>query len=433
MVGSTETVTELGVCWERDDLGGGRVRHTQYLRPICYHTGANLARISTAWIDSGIVDRPHLIAASDLMVSVSDTGLRRIHPTRDPNIFIEIGGPVVKIGGTWTRVPFASATRAANTITWHRTQADLRITHGGHYCKLDLELLGGYVPEGNLVAFPVGLTGLTRNGVRILSGNNVVALLRAPEVYDAANPEAAHRAIGYEFASLAGQPYIVMTLPPLTGISRPVVDPTLTLQPDAAAGIDTDHRSGSADTNYGTVTTLNMANNFSSITRSGFIKFDLTSIPSGAVVTAGTLTLTHAGGASLNCTINVHQIMAANSGWTEAGLTWNKLDGTNAWAGSAGCSTANTDYSSTVDGSFSVGGSAPASGTAETIAIAVARAQAMLTANYGWIIRMATDNKLCQMFSSDHATAGYRPKLVVDYSTSSTAVLAGHYARTRRR
>lgn len=414
-------MTELFTCAERDDLGGGRIRHTQHLRPICYadaSDGGRLKRIVSTWADSGVTARPHMVSASKMMVSVGDDGMRRIHPTRELDRYMEIGAPMVKVAGVWRKVGFTGATRTANSITWHRPQADLTITHGGHFVKLDMELLGGYVPEQGLVAFPVGMKGLTRKGGQILADGETVCLVREPVVSDAANPEDV-RPIDGKFVNLDGQPYYLMTLPSLTGMARPVIDPTLTLQPAAADGIDTYVDEGVANANYGTGTTLYLSN---TTRRIGLMLFTLTALPAGATITAATLTLTTVTNYAGDMTDTLYCILAANASWTEAGAKWNYQVGTTRWAGDvgsnggadAGCSVSGTDYNGTALGTITqldaVGANQPVDSSALNVAMVQAWAGG---ANYGFVMLAGSADHRWQ--SSDVATAGYRPKLVVVY------------------
>ena len=179
-------MSELLSCSERESLGGGRYRSTIHLRPIAYLEDGVYVRSVHDWAD-GDVTLPHLVTRAPLMCGVAVDGMRRIYPTRELDRYLEIGAPYVKPAGSWVKVAMGAATRAANRITWHRAEADLSIVHAGHYVKLEIELLGGYVPPNSQFAFPVGLTGLTRSGSAILRDGVQVMSLRAPHVYDAAN------------------------------------------------------------------------------------------------------------------------------------------------------------------------------------------------------------------------------------------------------
>ena len=51
-------MTILRICSETEELGGGRFRLTQHLRPIAYDDAGTLRRIVSDWGDSGIQERP---------------------------------------------------------------------------------------------------------------------------------------------------------------------------------------------------------------------------------------------------------------------------------------------------------------------------------------------------------------------------------------
>jgi hypothetical protein len=407
-------MTELGLTWEREQLNSRQYRHIQHLRPIAYLDGSAIRRIVSDWGDSGISARPHIVTHSQLMTSVGDDGMRRIHPTREADRYMEIGAPYVKISGTWRKVSFSNTVRTKNLLAWTRPQANLAIIHAGHYVKLALELKGGYVPEDGLVAFPVGLSGLTRSGAKILADGQTVALLRAPVAYDAANPDDT-RPIGWQFTSLGGQPYLVMTLPSFAGMSRPVVDPTLTLdEGEAGANYDTYLSSSAATTNYGTAVNVTVrATRYTPLFR-----FDVSSVPAGSTCNSAALSLFLAQSNIGGYTMTVHQILSANSAWTEDGATWNTRDGSNAWAGSNGCSTSGTDYAATAIGSYT-GDAADVYDTEYTWSLtpaAVATWFGASNSNYGIRLYKSDEFVSTHFRSSDWDQPAYRPKLVVVYT-----------------
>lgn len=99
--------------------------------------------------------------------------------------------------------------------------------------------------------------------------------------------------------------------------------------------------------------------------RRGLIRFDLTLI-AGLTLSAASLHLYNTDNAATtgNGTVEAYRVTSANTGWDEGGLhvgsaatllepSWNKKTQTPSvdWAGSAGLSTVNTDYTSTLAGS----------------------------------------------------------------------------------
>ena len=378
---------------EIEDLGGRQRRLTVHVAPVAYRDeGGVLRAIDPTWVDSGDATRPHLVSAAPLLITVAPDGMRRLHPTRDINVYLEIGAPYIKPAGTWTKVNLGTPTRSAGLLTWTTTNANVYVAHGGHFVKLAILLKGGWQPPNGQFAFPVGLTGLSRNGNDLLRDGVVVGRVRKPHVEDFDNPEDV-RPLTHEFVRLQGQDYILFTLPDLTGMSRPLIDPTYDETPDPTSGLDTELRQGSATSNFGTDTAVG-ANASATVGRTGLIKFDLSSIPGDATIDDATLYVYNAtlvGGAA---TLTWYRILAANSTWTEAAATWNKTDGSTNWAGDtggdggadAGCSVSGTDYSSTAIGS-SVWASSEAVDTEHIITLNTTEFAAMVDANHGMAMR----------------------------------------------
>jgi hypothetical protein len=193
-----------------------------------------------------------------------------------------------------------------------------------------------------------------------------------------------------------------------------VVDPSLVLQPGPAAGIDT--RITESDRNYGASPTLIVQNVFNT---NSLLQFDVSSIPAAATITAASLDLVHTAnaGEALNLTIYVNWLTRS---WVEGtktgfgvpdGATWTLYDGVNAWT--------------TVGGDFSTVGQVSAvvgTGTGETVTwnpVAIIQNWVNGTNINNGFILVCTQGGLPsnkQFASSDHATADYRPKLVIEYT-----------------
>lgn len=425
-----------------DDLGSGRYRQTINPRRIAYAEDGVLKRGVDAWTD-GDAARPHVVTRAAMMVYAAPDGMYRVCPTREADVYAEIGAPYVKPAGTWTKVNLGAFSRSGNVLTATNAGGQVRttITFGGHFIKPEWELLGGYVPPNGQFAFPVGLNGLTRSGGTFYKSGVPVMSIRPPIVYDKANPLDA-RPIASTFAQVGGQWYAVFTLPSLVGMSQPVVDPTLVLQPDASDGID----------NYlnGEDATRRRANNgVSAGLQMGLaaadwgpgrpmLRISLSSIPAGAVCQSAVLRLANTANAAQTATVTakIHAILAANSGWVEgtkdnmqAGAgepCWNAkaADGaggvTTAWAGSVGCGTSGTDYEATALGQQDI--TDDAAGTTYDFALTANRVQAWFgsdAVNYGVIGLATVENSVgtfAEVASSDNATAARRPKWTVVYT-----------------
>lgn len=422
-------MTELGTTWEREDLGGGKFRHEQHLRPICYSDGGILRRIVSDWVD-GDATFPHACLTTLMPTYMAGDGMFRICPTREPDVWASFGGPYIKPAAQWNKVNLGTATRSGNVVSWSTAQADVRIAGAGHFLKVDIPLKGGWQPPNGQVAFPVGMNGLTRTGSVFYKNGVPVMTLRPPTVYDAANTEDV-RQIAYDIVRVSGQWYVLLTLPSLTGMTSPVIDPSpLTLQPDATAGKDTkiNSASGSEGVNYSMGVSY-----IAESTSKGLIEFDISSIPATATCDSCTYYNYHtSSGAAVGWTVSFYSIAVGNADWPEgtkdaaaggAGdCCWNYKDqggaGT-AWAGSAGLGSSGTDYEAGALGSFS-GNRSDAAGTEYSTTLTASRVEDWFgspNTNYGLLgVPTAATGGLA---SSDHGTAGYRPKIVVEYTEAA--------------
>jgi len=411
-------MSELGRNWEREDLGGGRFRHTQDLKPIAYFQGGLWRRIVRDWAD-GDASFPHVISQAGLRVRTAPKGDRRILPVQDDdNAWFSISSPFIQIGGNWTQPSLGAFSRQGNLLQATSTNVNTYIWHGGHFIKAGFLLKGGWQPANGQFAFRVGLNGLTRQGGQLLYNGQPVMRLRPPVVYDWDNQEDV-RQITRDFVNIGANTYILFTLPSLAGMARPVVDPTLTLQPDATDGIDTRVFDGSPNTNYGTNVEMYLGGN-----RLGLVKFDVSSI-FGNTVTSATMSLWNNQVQANNLDYTLNSILIANSAWTEAGATWNyAVASTIRWSGDtgndggtdAGCSVSGTDYNATALATFTYVALTPID-TEQQITLNVAQVQDWVDGNnYGSILRCPGSNNIGWR-SSDYADdATKRPKLVVEYT-----------------
>ena len=186
--------------------------------------------------------------------------------------------------------------------------------------------------------------------------------------------------------------------------------------PDANSGAETVIRVGRATAGPG------------SNAMRGLLAFDLDGLQ-GANIEAVTLTMTIADtGDGAPGAVELHEVTAAlpmteGTGTitvTGDGVTWNTIDGTNAWA------TAGGDFSSTVLSSVPGAGSSGASGDMHVYGSSdafVAATQAAVDAGSALeliLISPSSEAGGAQAFwryaSDDHATAGYRPMLEIYYT-----------------
>ncbi len=214
----------------------------------------------------------------------------------------------------------------------------------------------------------------------------------------------------------------------------------LTLQPDAAAGKDTRIRTGdpggAEDQNNGAATQFQFGHYVvPNLIDVGLIQFDLSSIPSSAIISTATLTLTllvdgstYAANGRTARAYRILQAWVEGTGidsWPADGATWNDYDWPNDWQ-AAGCSGAN-DVEAADIGSHTFATTDLAASTHD-FNLTVSKVQEWVSGaltNKGLKIQMDTEVSDCySCASSDHATEGYRPKLVIEYTMPSGGYVA---------
>jgi len=195
---------------------------------------------------------------------------------------------------------------------------------------------------------------------------------------------------------------------------------TTTIQP---CEIDTYISSNAATTNYGNVNAF-QAGYYNTIIRHGLIKFDLSSIPSGETCDSAVLSLwLQADLANYAMTFSLHRLLLD---WVELQATYNIYSTGNNWPDTAGYGSSSVDMSA-----MGVSGTISASESLNTeIQITItdkAEFKKMYDGtytNYGWLIKATeeADTRMWGFHSSEAATSGYRPKLVV---TTSAPISSG--------
>lgn len=427
---------------ELDDLGNRVYRHTQYIKPIAYRNSGTLSLIDPNWEDSGDAVRPNQVVRAPIMVTVGDDGMRRMHPTRELDRYVEIGAPFVKTGGVWGKVALGIPTRTGQRLQWTRPQANMYVDFGGHFVKLAILFKNGFVPEDSQIAFPVGMQGFTRQGRILLRDNVPVARLEAPSMIDWQNKSNTLDVVG-QFVNLDGQPYWLMTLPNYSSMVQPVLDPTVDLQPDDTTGKDCQIVSASPTFNYGAAS-YNLfgvgERNDAVSTARALLQFDLTSISASATVSSAILTITMSLERSSNArTMRVYRMIRA---WTEGtgagsatgdGATWNTYNGVSNW-GTAGAGNTTSDRESTDIGSRAF--SATEAVGAKTFTLTNSAVQAWISGaftNNGFQLKMDTENNDdYNFYTSGDTTATNRPKLSITYTVGTAVpVFFMNYARLR--
>lgn len=205
--------------------------------------------------------------------------------------------------------------------------------------------------------------------------------------------------------------------------------PTLTIQPNAAAGQDTFVFEGIPDNTYPNEATLDMIG-WPAIRKFAYLKFDLSSLPVGAIVSAATLHLYGTDG-GVDDTIHAYRVLPANATWTNA-ATWNHTNGVNRWAGDAGQNggsdaggqTISTDYATTQIGSVAFNSG---NGADNVMALDLTEFAAMCANNHGFTLHRAAESATSVQPASSDNNAAIRPKLVITYTLPATMPATPRY------
>lgn len=204
---------------------------------------------------------------------------------------------------------------------------------------------------------------------------------------------------------------------------------TVSIQPDAAAGLDTYILSSTPTTNYGTSAELAVGESNAADSKARtLITFDLTGLPYDMDVMSATLTLTVSSSA-LASNSGTLQVFGVYADWQEASATWNRRrSSASCFQGSCPWQVAGADGVNDYDnnaltndglpfGEVTIGAST-AEGTQITINLNRILLENIRRGNYrGMVLRMASENNnLITFHSSDATILEKRPKLDLTYN-----------------
>ena len=394
---------------QTESLGGRTYRTTLHARPVNYLKGGTWQPITS---QLGSTGDPGMSVGVDELIQF--------------RIADKLAGqsPVLHIGHGQAHIRMAlqgANTNVQGVVNGNSIRfdeawngADLEYVVGGHFVKENIYLKAGHPAS---FAFRID-SHQSFNALTLTFGE----LRILPPVLT--KPGEAPVRLSWVTSVVGSKTVLTATLP-AGDWSGWVLDPTTTLQP-GAAGLDTVIKEKNATSNYGSNTRIGVGASGSSPNNDQrtLIEFDVSSIPSTDVVSDATLTLVDI--EVTQTTSHTGEMRRVLVDWIEAEATWNiRVTGTN-WT-TAGCSSNGSDRSATVTDSI----------TLDTTVNTAVFNSAQLTddvqkwvdgtnSNFGWLITdiNLTGVEFNEWKSSDDATAGDRPKLVVVHSVPPAATRA---------
>ncbi len=151
-------------------------------------------------------------------------------------------------------------------------------------------------------------------------------------------------------------------------------------------------------------------------------QFDLSVIPKSARIVSAQLTLTIELDRSSNARdVKIYRVLRD---WVESQVTWAQWTTGNNWT-LGGCSGSGTDFDSTVWGTLNLGATESGAQTWSLSATELNKMVSGVYPNYGWLIAADTQsNDGYFYYTSSAATAGNRPKLVVNYISGGSPAIS---------
>jgi hypothetical protein len=208
----------------------------------------------------------------------------------------------------------------------------------------------------------------------------------------------------------------------LTASARPLTAMrtcTVIATPSTTTAVaDASVRQGSATSNFGATTTMDVASG-SAANRRIYIRFDLTgcapSVPASGTIRAATLRLYVTSLASVCRTIDIFRVTTA---WTESTITWN-----NQPFGTTVNNPASTSRTDSFDVGTPTGCENRVAGYTSGAAVATDLAAFISgTTNYGWMLRDDTEGsgttRTSTFSAKELASLSQAPQLVVTYVTT---------------
>jgi len=371
-------MTQLGTHFQRQRIRRRTYRHVQYIQPIAYRDARRrIQRIVTDLVDSQVPGTHHMAMQGPFGVSVSNGGEIRYHPTWEANVGFQIGDPVYRLAGQPTHFDLGTPQRSGNRLRWDTQHLLMDFYYAGHTGKLALLFKTPAYQniDNRQLAFPISYAGCERQDAHIVIDGQPVMRLRGFHAYDYDDQQLS-APVQHEWHTIAGQEYIVVTLPlAMDGWTKPVLDPTFQVRPLGSAGKETYIWANAPTTNYGGQAAMYLGNNPVSKDWHVLIKFDLSTIPDNAIILSTTLSLYNH---HLTGGVSTAYVRPCKRNWSEYQATWNVYSTGNSWATAGGTG---EDDRGPVIGSFTF----PPSSTWIHTSLA-GTTKSNLDYGYGWII-----------------------------------------------
>lgn len=405
----------------QDDANPLKKQLVDFAHDVHYHDGTTWQDADETVVAGTLTGFAHKVDRLRHVIHMGTTGTRRWMPRRNvPGEYVEFGRLQSWGGTAWANVNLGTPTRVGNTLVFNTSNFKLTLLITWRQVKIEVVLKTAAALRR--LRWQVSLVGLTWDNWGLYSGETLVGTVDRPTAWDAnGSPENPNITINTSYA--AG--YVEFG-GDVAGATLPItIDPTLTAQPDAAAGLDTQIDQESPDTPKSDNAFMMIGNQWYSgdLKYRGLLKFDVSSIPADATCDDATLSLWHfdINGSNTSDTKVYRQLRA----WVEAQATWNIYSTGNSWATAGGFGA--TDCEQTEIGSRSMSSSETNGEKQWSLSASAVQDwwDGGLT-NNGILMKAAESTSDAHSYrSSDYATAGERPKLVVNYTEAGGGAVSG--------
>lgn len=364
-------------------------------------------------------------------IYLGNGGERRWYPRRNVDSEYVAITEIQYYTNQWRKLNLPAPVWNGNGGDWDLANLHATLTNTWKQIKTSFILKDNTAPTR--LRFALTLVGLTldSNTWEVKSGSTVVGSIPPPTFTDANSTE--ENPIFVPVTTTYAGGYIEWSINPV-GFTYPLTSHSITFTDGYDGTVttakDTRLLSINSNENHGNDTLLSSGryDGDTNVQRT-LIEFNVSSISTDAIIDSATLYF-YIGDADYSYSdtlIDMYDIAAANTDWVEGdgtpsgNSTWSmKVYNTDSWAGTAGLLTAGTDYVNTVLATFTIPTTHPV-GTEFSASISTSAVGAWRTTNNGQLLKSRVEtitNSGGHFCSSDHATTGYRPKLVVVYTVA---------------